>query len=103
MQATGRFGDGASGGPTFLSSDGALLYSAMPLGQPNPNKKWNALVVDDKAAIRLTLAILEMKGLSVLTAASADEACNRLRQQVFDLVVTDLKMESDTAGFAVAE
>ena len=39
----------------------------------------------------------------MLTAASANEACNRLRQQVFDLVVTDLKMESDTAGFAVAE
>src|SRR5947209_19386481 len=76
----------------------------MPLGHPNPARRWNALVVDDEAAIRLTLsAILEMNRLTVQTAASASHACQLLIQEAFDIVITDLKMESDTAGFAVAE
>jgi DNA-binding response OmpR family regulator len=60
------------------------------------------LLVDDEPAILLTLkAILEMNGLEVVTAASAGEAKSRLGAETYDLVVTDLNMEHERAGFDV--
>jgi DNA-binding response OmpR family regulator len=60
------------------------------------------LLVDDEPAIRLTLkAILEMNGYEVVTAASSAEAKLRLGAEVYDLVITDLKMEHERAGFDV--
>lgn len=62
------------------------------------------LVVDDEAAIRLTLsAILESKGFKVQTASSALEAIRHLGSASFDMVITDMKMETETAGFDVAD
>jgi DNA-binding response OmpR family regulator len=61
------------------------------------------LLVDDEPAILITLkAILEMNGFDVVTAASAAEAKLRLEADSFHLVITDMKMESDTSGFDVA-
>jgi DNA-binding response OmpR family regulator len=61
------------------------------------------LFVDDEPAILLTLkAILEMNGFDVVTAASAAEAKLRLAAESYDLIITDLKMESETSGFDVA-
>src|SRR5579859_6944333 len=61
------------------------------------------LLVDDEVAILLTMrAILEMSGFEVETASSASEAEEKLRADgAFQMVITDMKMERDTAGFDV--
>ena len=65
--------------------------------------KRRILLVDDELAILLTLrAILEMNGFEVETAGSAQEAVEKLRNGGhFHMVITDLKMESDTSGYDV--
>jgi len=61
------------------------------------------LVVDDEAGILLTLkAILEMNGFAVQTAPSCADAKEALLRARFDLIITDLKMETERAGFDVA-
>lgn len=60
------------------------------------------LLVDDEQAILLTLkAILEMNGFDVDTADSAREARERLRSASYHMVITDMRMETDTAGYDV--
>jgi CheY-like chemotaxis protein len=60
------------------------------------------LLVDDEPAILLTLtAILEMDGYKVETASSASEAVQKLDATTFHLVITDMRMETETAGFDV--
>lgn len=64
--------------------------------------KRRILLVDDEAAILLTLkAILEMNGFEVDTADSAKGAVAKLQKDQYHLVITDMKMESDRAGFDV--
>lgn len=64
--------------------------------------KRRILLVDDELAILLTLkAILEMHGFEVTTAASAKEAVGKLKAGEFHMVITDLRMESETAGYDV--
>ncbi len=64
--------------------------------------KRRILLVDDELAILLTLkAILEMHGFEVETAASATEAQQKLIKGVFQMVITDMRMESETAGYDV--
>jgi DNA-binding response OmpR family regulator len=60
------------------------------------------LLVDDELSIRLTLkAILEMNGYEVVAVASSAEAVLRLGSEQYALVITDLKMEHERAGFDV--
>ncbi|HYG98657.1 MAG TPA: response regulator [Terriglobales bacterium] len=64
--------------------------------------KRRILLVDDELAILLTLkAILEMHGFEVETAASAKEAEQKLDRSNYHMVITDMKMEKDTAGYDV--
>jgi DNA-binding response OmpR family regulator len=64
--------------------------------------KRRILLVDDELAILLTLrAILEMNGFEVDTAASAKEAEQKLKSNVFEMVITDMRMETETAGYDV--
>ena len=64
--------------------------------------KRRILLADDELAILLTLkAILEMNGFEVETAASAREAEQKLAGAQFDMVITDMRMESETAGYDV--
>jgi DNA-binding response OmpR family regulator len=64
--------------------------------------KRRILLVDDELAILLTLkAILEMNGFEVETAASAKEAVGKLKKNEYNMVITDMRMESDTAGYEV--
>lgn len=64
--------------------------------------KHRILLVDDELAILLTLrAILEMNGFEVDTAASAKEAETKLKNGVFEMVITDMRMETETAGYDV--
>ena len=64
--------------------------------------KRRILLVDDELAILLTLrAILEMHGFEVETAASAHEAEGKLANAEFHMVITDMRMESETSGYDV--
>jgi DNA-binding NtrC family response regulator len=64
--------------------------------------KRRILLVDDELAILLTLrAILEMNGFEVDTAASVKEAERKMKNGIFEMVITDMRMESETAGYAV--
>ena len=64
--------------------------------------KRRILLVDDELAILLTLkAILEMNGFDVETASSAREAAGKLEAHEFHMVITDMRMETETAGYDV--
>jgi CheY-like chemotaxis protein len=60
------------------------------------------LVVDDDPASRLTLqTLLEASGYAVDSAATAAEAVNKLDDRQYDLVLTEMQMESPEAGLRV--
>ncbi len=64
--------------------------------------KRRILLVDDELAILLTLkAILEMNGFEVDSAASAREALPKLKKNTYQMVITDMKMETETSGYDV--
>ncbi len=64
--------------------------------------KRRILLVDDDAAVLLTLkAVLELNHFDVQTAGSAAEAIKKLTTGVYDMVITDSRMETDDAGFHV--
>lgn len=68
------------------------------------NGKYRVLLVDDEPGILATLgAVLELNDFEVVTAPSAEGARRLLESSRFDLVITDMKMESDTAGYTVIE
>jgi DNA-binding response OmpR family regulator len=61
--------------------------------------KHRVLLVDDEVAVLLTLkAVLEISGFDVDTAASAKDAMSKLKKRVYDMVITDMRMESEQAG-----
>lgn len=60
------------------------------------------LLVDDDPASRLTLqTVLEAGGYRVDSAASAAEAVQKLEAEQYELVLSDLQMESPQAGLQV--
>jgi len=60
------------------------------------------LVVDDDPAARLTLqTVLEAGGYFVDSAATAAEAVGKLDRQQYELVLSDMQMESPEAGLKV--
>src|SRR5450631_2552223 len=60
------------------------------------------LLVDDDLASRLTLkTVLEAGGYNVDSAASAAEAVGKLNDGQYELVLSDLQMESPEAGLKV--
>lgn len=62
------------------------------------------LLVDDEVAVLLTLkAVLEISGFEVDTAASAREGKSKLHTREYNMVITDMRMESDAAGAEVIE
>ena len=64
--------------------------------------KRRILLVDDELAILLTLkAILEIHGFDVETAVSAKEAVSKLKANTYHMVITDMKMEHEKAGYDV--
>lgn len=64
--------------------------------------KRRILLVDDEAAILLTLkTVLEMNGFEVTTAASAAEGIEKLHADAYHMVITDMRMETDTSGYEV--
>jgi len=64
--------------------------------------KRRILLVDDELAILLTLrAILEMNNFEVDTAASTREAEQKLSKHTYEMVITDMRMETETSGYEV--
>jgi len=60
------------------------------------------LLVDDDPTARLTLkTVLEAGGYHVDSAASAAEAVGKLDEREYELVLSDLQMESPEAGLQV--
>ncbi|SNT31101.1 Response regulator receiver domain-containing protein [Granulicella rosea] len=61
--------------------------------------KRKILLVDDEVAVLLTLkAVLEISGFDVDTAASAREGRSKIKTREYQMVITDMRMESDVAG-----
>ncbi len=66
--------------------------------------KRRVLLVDDEVTVLLTMkAVLEISGFEVDTAASVREAKSRLKQHEYQMVITDMRMESDAAGREVIQ
>jgi DNA-binding response OmpR family regulator len=66
--------------------------------------KRRILLVDDELAILLTLkAVLEINGFEVETAASAREAKAKIKNGQYHMVITDMRMESESAGVEVVQ
>jgi len=64
--------------------------------------KRRILLVDDDVAVLLTLkAILELHGFEVDTAGNSVEAFARLESGVYQMVISDLRMETEEAGLEV--
>jgi len=64
--------------------------------------KRRILLVDDELAILLTLkAILEIHGFEVDSATSAREGVSKVKKNSYQMVITDMRMESDIAGYEV--
>ncbi len=64
--------------------------------------KRRILLVDDDLAVLLTLkAVLELHGFEVETAGSSAEALARMESGVYQMVISDLRMESDESGLEV--
>jgi CheY-like chemotaxis protein len=62
----------------------------------------NILVVDDDASVLAMLrAVLQSEGHTVVSATSVADARKKLEAGTFDLVITDMRMETETAGFDV--
>ncbi len=67
-----------------------------------PQRMARVLLADDDPTARLTLqTVLEAGGYHVDSAASAAEAVSLLDQSEYELVLTDLAMESPQAGLRV--
>jgi len=64
--------------------------------------KRKILLVDDDLAVLLTLkAVLELNQFEVHTATSVADAEAKLGSDVYQLVITDARMETEDAGFQV--
>ncbi|HWC18606.1 MAG TPA: response regulator [Terriglobales bacterium] len=60
------------------------------------------LIVDDEPAILgLLKSVLQLASFEIESARSAAEAKLRLSENKFDIVLTDMRMETRTAGFEV--
>ena len=61
--------------------------------------KRKVLLVDDEVPVLLTMkAVLEISGFDVDTATSAREGRIKIRKGEYQMVITDMRMESDAAG-----
>ncbi len=66
--------------------------------------KRRVLLVDDEVTILLTMkAVLEISGFDVDTAASAREGKSKIKLREYQMIITDMRMESDAAGREVIQ
>jgi CheY-like chemotaxis protein len=78
-----------------------MVQLSRPARDPGPELA-RVLIVDKDPASRLTLqTVLEAGGYRVDSASTAAEAVGKLEQQQYELVLSDLQMESPAAGLRV--
>ncbi len=66
--------------------------------------KRRVLLVDDEVPVLLTMkAVLEISGFDVDTATSAREGQVRIKKNEYQMIITDMRMESDAAGREVIQ
>jgi DNA-binding response OmpR family regulator len=66
--------------------------------------KRRVLLVDDEVTVLLTMkAVLEISGFDVDTAASAREGKSKIKLREYQMIITDMRMESDAAGREVVQ
>jgi DNA-binding response OmpR family regulator len=66
--------------------------------------KRRVLLVDDEVPVLLTMkAVLEISGFDVDTATSAREGKSKIRSREYQMIITDMRMESDAAGREVIQ
>ena len=66
--------------------------------------KRRVLLVDDEVPVLLTMkAVLEISGFDVDTATSAREGMLRIKKNEYEMVITDMRMESDASGREVIQ
>jgi DNA-binding response OmpR family regulator len=71
----------------------------LPAQREVPLPKRRVLLVDDEVTVLLTMkAVLEISGFDVDTAASAREGKSKIKLREYQMVITDMRMESDAAG-----
>ncbi|PYX87192.1 MAG: response regulator [Acidobacteria bacterium] len=64
--------------------------------------KRRILLVDDDLAVLLTLkAVLEMHGFDVETANSVADALVKMNSGTYQMVISDMRMETENAGWQV--
>jgi CheY-like chemotaxis protein len=64
--------------------------------------KRRILLVDDDLAVLLTLkAVLELHGFEVDTAGGSAEALARMESGVYQMVISDLRMETEESGLDI--
>jgi|GEM_PF-3047287 len=84
------------------------VYNAKPdelhsLSEDETRLPYNILVVDDESLVRWSLfQVFKKVGYNVVTAATAEEAMEKMLEEHFDLVVTDIKLPGEN-GFHLAE
>src|ERR1700722_12605964 len=75
-----------------------IMYVGSEALERNHMKR-RILLVDDEVAVLLTLkAVLEISGFDVDTAVSAREGVSGLPPREYHTLITDMRMESDSAG-----
>jgi len=78
-----------------------MIHVSRPARSPAPELA-RVLVVNDDPASRLTLqTVLAAGGYHVDAAATAAEAVGKMDQQEYELILSDLQMESPEAGLRV--
>jgi DNA-binding response OmpR family regulator len=83
-------------------ADIALTRSPIFLNFEDVLMQRRVLLVDDDATVLLTLkAVLELNHFDVDTATSGTEARDKLQAHEYDIVITDVRMETEDAGFEV--
>lgn len=61
--------------------------------------KRRVLLVDDEVPVLLTMkAVLEISGFDVDTATSAREGKIRIKKNEYEMIITDMRMESEASG-----
>lgn len=80
------------------------VFQAVDPKETNTLPKRRVLLVDDEVPVLLTMkAVLEISGFDVDTATSAREGKLRIKKNEYQMVITDMRMESDAAGREVIQ
>jgi CheY-like chemotaxis protein len=100
---------GARSWPHHLSARGAALPATLPasgfkanIWETGMSPQASILIVDDEELIRECLSLdFQSKGYATEIAANGEEACARLLEKEYDLIITDLAMKSVDDGLEV--